>query len=114
MTLRPLGETGTSEQGSDDKSDDTHRALSLLDTAEQVARKTRVEADEAAQRLIAQAREEADRIRAEARGDAPELHRATEQLRMERQRALDDIEVLRARLGSLMEAHQRQAQETDR
>ena len=86
MALRPLGETGTAGGAPADNSDATHRALSVLDTAEQVARKTREEAHEQAQRLIAEANEEAERIREEARRDAPELRRATEQLRVDEQR----------------------------
>jgi len=68
-----------------------HRARSVLDTAENVARKPREEAHDEAQRLIAEAREEAERIRVEARGDAPELQRANEQLLVEQQRALDVV-----------------------
>lgn len=106
MALRPLGESGPAGQAPADTSDATHRALSLLDTAEQVARRTREEAHEEAQRLIEEAREEAERIRAEARGDAPELQRATEQLRLEQQRTVDAVEALRDQLGSMLETHQ--------
>ena len=112
MAVRPLGETGTAGQAPADNSDATDRALSLLNTAEQVARKTREEAHEEAQRLIAEAREEAERIRAEARGDAPELQRATEQLRVEQQRVLDVVEALRDQLGSMLET-QRAARTQD-
>jgi cell division septum initiation protein DivIVA len=113
MALRPLGETGTAGQALADKSDATHRALSLLETAEQVARRTLEEAHEEAQRLIGMARVEAERIRAEARADAPELQRATEQLLVEQQRTLDVVEALRDQLGSLLEAHQARTQESD-
>jgi cell division septum initiation protein DivIVA len=113
MSLRPLGETGPAGQSPADEPDPTHRALSLLDTAEQVARKTREEANGEAQRLIAEAREEAERIRAEARGDAPELQRATEQLRAEQQRSLDAVQALRDQLGSLLQKNQAQIQHPD-
>jgi hypothetical protein len=113
MALRPLGETGTAGQVLADKSDATHRALSLLETAEQVARTTLEEAHEEAQRLMGRARVEAERIRAEARGDAPELRRATEQLRVEQQRSLDVVEALRDQLGSLLEAQQARTRESD-
>jgi vacuolar-type H+-ATPase subunit H len=113
MSLRPLDDTGTAGQSPADEPDPTHRALSLLDTAEQVARKTREEADEVAQRLTAEAREEAEQIRAEARGDAPELQRATEQLRAEQQRSLDAVKALRDQLGSLLEKYQGQIQHPD-
>jgi len=39
MALRPPGETGTADQAPGDHPDVTLRALSLLDTAEQVARR---------------------------------------------------------------------------
>jgi vacuolar-type H+-ATPase subunit H len=113
MALSPVGETGTAGQVPADKSDVTHRALSVLDTAEQVARRTREEAHEEARRLIAQAREEAELIRAEAREDAPELQQTTEQLRVEQQRALDVVEALRDQLGSLLTAHQARTQQSD-
>ena len=113
MALRPLGDTGTAGHAPADESDATHRALSLLDTAEQVARKTREEAVDEAQRLIVDARGEAERIRAEARGDAPELQRATEQLRVEQQRTLDVVEALRDQLGSLLATHQARTQDSD-
>jgi cell division septum initiation protein DivIVA len=113
MALRPLGESGTAGQAPADTSDATHRALSLLDTAEQVARRTREEAQEDAQRLIAEAREEAERIRTEARGDAPELQRAAERLRVEQQRTLDGVEALRDQLGSILETHQARTQGSD-
>jgi cell division septum initiation protein DivIVA len=106
MALRPLGETGTARPEAGDSTDATHRALSVLDTAEQVARRTREEAIEEAQRLIAEAHVESERIRAEARGDAPELKRATEQLRVEQQHALNAVETLRDQLGSLLGSHQ--------
>jgi cell division septum initiation protein DivIVA len=105
MSLRPLGDTGSAGQSPADKSDPTHRALNLLDTAAHVANKTREEAHEEAQRLIAGAHEEAERIRAEARRDGPELQRATEQLRVEQQRSLDAVEALRDQLGTLLETH---------
>ena len=114
MALRPLGDTGTAGQVSQaDSSDATHRALSVLDTAEQVARRTREEASEAAQRLVAEARQEAERIRAEARGDAPELQRATELLRVEQQRALDVVQALRDQLGSLLNIHEARTKASD-
>ena len=113
MSLRPLGETGTAGQAPADRSDATHRALSLLDTAAQVARRTREEAHEEAQRLIEEAREEAKRIRAEARGDAPELQRATEQLRVEQQRTVDAVEALRDRLGSMLKTTKARTQGSD-
>jgi len=113
MALRPLGETGRAGGAPTDNSDATHRALSVLDTAEQVARKTREEAQDEARRLIAEAREEAERIRAEARGDAPELQRATERLRGEQQRILDVVEALRDQLGSMLETHQARTQDSD-
>lgn len=110
MALRPSSETGTVGQTPTDIPDAAHRALSVLDTAEQVARRTGEEAREEAQRLIAQAREEAEGIRAEARGDAPELQRATEQLRDEQQRTLTALKGLRDQLGSLLDAHQARTQ----
>jgi cell division septum initiation protein DivIVA len=113
MSLRPLGESETAGQPPADESDATHRVLSLLDTAAQVARRTREEAHEEAQRLIAEAHEEAERIRAEARGDRPELQRATEQLRVEQQRSLDAVEALRDQLGSVLETHQARIQHPD-
>jgi cell division septum initiation protein DivIVA len=113
MSLRPLSETGTAGRAPADNSDATHRALSLLDTAAQVARSTREEAHAEAQRLIAEAHEEAARIRAEARGDSSELQRATEQLRVEQQRSLDAVEALRDQLGSLLETHQARIQQPD-
>jgi cell division septum initiation protein DivIVA len=113
MSLRPLGESETAGQPPADKSDATHHVLSLLDTAAQVARRTREEAHEEAQRLIAEAREEAERIRAEARRDAPGLQRATEQLRVERQRSLDAVEALRDQLSSLLETRQARTHHPD-
>jgi vacuolar-type H+-ATPase subunit H len=113
MALRPLGETGPDDQVPADNSDATYRALSVLDTADQVARSTREEAQEEARRLIAEAREEAEGIRAEARGDAPELQRATEQMRDEQQRILDVLKGLRDQLGSLLETHQARTQDRD-
>jgi len=113
MALPPLGETGTAGQVPAENSGAMHRALSVLDTAEQVARKTREEAEDEARRLIAEAQEEAERIRAEARGDAPELQRATEHLRDEQQRILDVVEALRDQLGSMLETHQARTQDSD-
>ena len=101
------------DQAPADQSDATYRALTVLDTAEQVARQTREEAHEEAQRLIAEAREEAERIREEASRDAPELQRATEHLRVEHQRTLDVVEALRNELGSLLEAHRARTQDSD-
>jgi cell division septum initiation protein DivIVA len=106
MALRPLSETGTVGKTAADKPDAAHRALSVLDTAEQVARKTLEEARDEAQRLIAQAQEEAARIRAKASGDAPDLQRVTAQLRVEQHRTLTALEGLRNQLGSLLDAHQ--------
>ena len=113
MALRPLGETSTAGGTPADNSDATHRALSVLDTAEQVARKTREEAHEQAQRLIAEANEEAERIREEARRDAPELRRATEQLRVDEQRTVDVVAALRDELGTLLEAHRARTQDSN-
>jgi cell division septum initiation protein DivIVA len=113
MALRPPGETGTADQAPGGHPDVTLHALSLLDTAEQVARRTSEEARQEAQRLIEDAREEAERIRSEARGDAPELQRATEQLRDEQRRTLHDVEELRDQLSSLLGAIEAGSQASD-
>lgn len=114
MATRAFSESETSGPAPADNNDGMDRAITVLQTAEQVAGKVREEAREEAQRLIAEAREEADRIRADARGDAPELERATEQLRVKRQRSLDAVEALRDQLGSLLDAHQAGTQQHDR
>ena len=75
MSLGPSGETGNAGEAAGDEFDTAHRTLSLLNTAAQVALKTREDAGDEAQRVIAGAHEEAERIRAEARGDSPELRR---------------------------------------
>lgn len=113
MALRPPGETGTADQAPGGNPDVTLRALSLLDTADQVARRTTEEADQEAQRVIEEAREEAERIRSEARGDASELQRATEQLRVEQRRTLHDVEELRDQLSSLLGAREAGSQASD-
>jgi vacuolar-type H+-ATPase subunit H len=113
MTSRSFGQTGTTGPPSAANTDAAHRALSVLDTAEQVASRTRAEAREEAQRLIAEARQESERIRAEARGDASELQRATEQLRIEQESTLHVVEALRDQLGSLLDAHQAGTQKPD-
>jgi vacuolar-type H+-ATPase subunit H len=114
MAAQPLGDTETADPMAAADPDVVGRALSLLDTAEQVARRTRADAVEEAEALIAQAREESERIRAEARGDAPELQRDTEQLRAQQQRTLHDIAALRDQLGSLLDAHRAATPEPDR
>jgi cell division septum initiation protein DivIVA len=113
MAWRQPGETGTDEEEPCVHQDVTLRALSLLDSAEQVARRTTEEARQKAQRLIGDAREEAERIRSEARGDAPELQRATEQLRVEQRRTLHDVEQLRDQLSSLLGAREAGSQASD-
>ena len=105
MASQPSGRTRSGGPVPADNTDPVHRALSVLDTAERVARKIEGEVREEAQRLIAEAREESERIREEARGDAPELQRETEQLRLTQQRILHDIEALRDQLDSVLDAH---------
>jgi vacuolar-type H+-ATPase subunit H len=113
MASKPFGETRADGPVPADNTDPVHRAVSVLDTAERVARKIQGEAREAAQRLIAEAGEESERIRDEARGDAPELQRETEQLRLKQQRILDDVEALRDQLDSLLDAHRGGTQRPD-
>jgi cell division septum initiation protein DivIVA len=113
MALRPPGETGTADQAPAGHPDVTFHAMSLLDTAEQVARRTSEEAHQEAQRLIEDAREAAERIRSEARGDAPELQRTTERLRVEQRRTLHDVEALRDQLSSLLGAPAAGSQPSD-
>ena len=114
MSLGPSGDTGNAGAPAADEFDTAHRTLSLLNTAAQVALKTREDAGDEAQRVIAGAHEEAERIRAEARGDSPELRRATEQLREELQRSLDAVEAMRDQLGTLLETYREQTQPADR
>jgi cell division septum initiation protein DivIVA len=113
MASKPFGETRAGGPVPADNTDPVHRAVSVLDTAERVARKIQGEAREEAQRLIAEAREESERIRDEARGDAPELQRATEQLRVEQQRILHDVEALRDQLDSVLDARRGGTQRPD-
>ncbi len=113
MSLGPSGETGNAGETTADEFDTAQRTLSLLNTAAQVAHKTREDAGAEAQRVVAGAHEEAERIRAEARGDSPELRRATEQLREELQRSVDAVEAMRDQLGSLLETYQAKIQPPD-
>jgi cell division septum initiation protein DivIVA len=114
MASKPFGETRAGGPVPADNTESVHRAVSVLDTAERVARNIQGEAREEAQRLIAEAREESERIREEARGDAPELQRETEQLRLKQQRIRHDIEALRDELDSLLEEHRGGTQRPDR
>ena len=113
MSLRALGETASAGQLPDDGSDVAERALGVLGAADEVARRTREEAEEEMRRLIGEAREEAERVRAEGRGDGLQLQRATKELRVERQRSLDAVDALRDQLSSLLETDQARIQQPD-
>jgi cell division septum initiation protein DivIVA len=105
MASQPFGGTEWTSSTPADDTDTTHRAMNLLDTAEQVARKTKEEARLEGQRLISEARDESERIKEEARGAAPELRRATEELRLEQEGILNNVRALRDHLDSLLETH---------
>jgi cell division septum initiation protein DivIVA len=101
MSSQPFPRSGSAPLAQDSAAG----AISVLQTAERVAERMRTEAQAEAQRLLESARAQAERIREEARADAPKLQSATEALRTEHRRALDQVDALRGTLDALVRQH---------